>query len=85
MFKRIEHKGVTYYMAVVENAKHAAERAAVSAVVDQLLKKINKAENYDERTKTYLSIVDWAEKFYTDAKPETFQKVREYVSDPNHR
>lgn len=71
-------------MAVLENAKHKAERAAVSALADRLLKKLNHAENYEERTEIYLQIVDLAEKFFPEGK-DKIEKVRSYVSDPNHR
>ena len=51
-------------MGVLENAKHTAERAAVSAMADKLLKKLNNAQDYNERTEIYLELVDLAEKFY---------------------
>lgn len=72
-------------MAILENTKHAAERAAVSKIADELLKKLNNAEDYEARSEIYVKIVDLAQKFYTDAKPETFDSVRKYVADPNHR
>lgn len=72
-------------MAILENTKHAAERAAVSKIADELLKKLNSAEDYEARSEIYVKIVDLAQKFYTDAKPETFDSVRKYVADPNHR
>ena len=71
-------------MGILENAKHSAERAAVSAMADRLLKKLNDANDYSERTEIYLEIVDLAEKFYPEAK-DKIASVREYVSDPNHR
>ena len=71
-------------MGILENAKHSAERAAVSAMADRLLKKLNEANDYSERTEIYLEIVDLAEKFYPEAK-DKIASVREYVSDPNHR
>lgn len=72
-------------MAILENTKHAAERAAVGKIADELLKKLNNAQDYEERSKIYVKIVDLAQKFLTDAKPETFDSVKKYVSDPNHR
>ena len=72
-------------MAILENTKHMAERAAVGKIADELLKKLNNANDYEERSKIYVQIVDLAQKFYTDAKPETFDHIRSYVSDPNHR
>ncbi len=68
----------------LEDAKHKAERAAVSVLADHLLKKINKADSYEERTEVYLQIVDLAEKFFPEGK-DKIDKVRKYVSDPNHR
>ena len=68
------------------NIAHTAERQMVSVVIDQLLKKINKAEDYNERTEVYLKIVDMAEKFYGDAATkEKLESVRKYVSNPNNR
>ena len=71
-------------MEVLENAKYKAERAAVSAMADRLLKKLNKANDYEERTEVYLQIVDLAEKFLPEGK-EKIAKVRKYVSNPDNR
>ncbi|MEE1334245.1 MAG: pyrroloquinoline quinone biosynthesis protein PqqE, partial [Erysipelotrichaceae bacterium] len=68
-----------------ENISHAAERQAVSLVADQLVKKVKNTKDYQERSEVYLKIVDMAEKFYKDAKPETFERVRKYVSNPDNR
>ena len=82
---RLSEFGRGVYMAVLDNAKHTAERAAVSALADQLLKKINKAEDYQERSKLYVQIVDMVKNFIPDAKDDTLQKVRAYVSNPENR
>lgn len=68
-----------------ENISHAAERQAVSLVADQLVKKVKNTKDYQERSEVYLKIVDMAQKFYKDAKPETFERVRKYVSNPDNR
>ena len=66
-----------------QNLQHAAERQALSLLADGLLKHLNKTE---DKTQTYLKIVDLVAKFYGDgAKAETLQKVREYVSNPENR
>lgn len=72
-------------MTVIDNTKHRAERAAVSKLADELLKKLNRASSYQERSDIYVQIVDLAKRFYTDAKPETFEAVAEYVSNPENR
>ncbi len=67
----------------VEAVKHAAERQAVSIVVDTLIKQLQKKEN---RTDTYLKIVDLAEKFLGDSSNSgAFEKVRTVVSDGDSR
>ena len=73
-------------MSITENMAHAAERQAASVIIDQLLKKLNKANDYEERSEIYLKIVDMAEKFYNDGDAkEKLDAVRKYVSDPNNR
>lgn len=67
----------------VENMKHAAERQAMSVVIDTLLKQLN---NKEKRTETLCSIVDLTKKFYGKAaKPETLEKVKADFRDPNNR
>ena len=72
-------------MSVLENTKHAVERAAVEKMADELIKKLNQAGDYESRSEIYVKIVDLAEKFYTDASPETFERIRTYVSNPGNR
>jgi len=69
----------------VGNVTHAAERVAMSAVADRLLAKLNKAEDYEERTKVYLEIVDIASKFYGSKASDTLERVRKYVSNPDNK
>ncbi len=67
----------------VQNLQHAAERQAISLMIDGFLKHLAKKE---DRSETYLKIVDLAERFYGDgAKKETLDKIREYVSNPDNR
>lgn len=67
----------------VENMKHAAERQAMSVVIDTLLKQLN---NKEKRTETLCNIVDLTKKFYGKAaKPETLEKVKADFRDPNNR
>lgn len=73
-------------MSITENMAHAAERQAASVIIDQLLKKLNKANDYEERSEIYLKIVDMAEKFYNDGDAkEKLDAVRKYVSNPDNR
>ena len=73
-------------MSITETMAHAAERQAASVIIDQLLKKLNKANDYEERSEIYLKIVDMAEKFYNDGDAkEKLDAVRKYVSDPDNR
>ncbi len=70
-------------MAILQNAKHAAERQAFSLVVDRLLSKLNKAE---DKTEVYLQIIDQAAKFYGKAAtPEMLDAIRAHAKDPNDR
>ena len=67
----------------VQNLQHAAERQTISVMIDGFLKHLAKKE---DRTETYLKIVDLAERFYGDgAKKETLDKIRAYVSNPDNR
>lgn len=65
-----------------KDLSHAAERQAFSVMIDGFLKHLSKT---DDRTKAYLTIIDAAQKFWKDSDPETFDKVREYVKNPNNR
>ena len=63
--------------------KHAAERKAFSVLIDHFYDNI---ANSDDRTKTYLQLVDKAAGFYgKGATEETLNKVRAAVSDPDNR
>lgn len=67
----------------MQNLTHAAERQAISVMLDGFLKHL---KSQDDRTKTYLQIVDLAEKFWGNgANRETIAKVREYVQNPDNR
>ncbi len=67
----------------VEVVKHAAERQAVGILVDTLLKQL---KNKEDRTDSYLKILDLAAKFYgKTATPETLNRVRAAIQDPDNR
>ena len=66
----------------IQNLTHNAQRAAVSLMLDGLLKHLGKTE---DRTETYLKIADLAEKFYGDSAKEKIDAVREYVKNPDNR
>ena len=67
----------------MQNLTHAAERQAISVMLDGFLKHL---KSQDDRTKTYVQIVDLAEKFWgSGANRETIAKVREYVQNPDNR
>ncbi len=69
--------------SVMENLSHAAERQAISVMMDGFLKHLNSQE---DKAKTYVQLVDLAGKFYGNgAKKETLDKVRAAVQDPNNR
>ncbi|MCR4694432.1 MAG: radical SAM protein [Pseudobutyrivibrio sp.] len=68
---------------VLENISHSAQRQAFSVIVDKFLKHL---DNCEDRTETYVKLVDAAGKFYGDGvKPETLDQVRKVVSDPNNK
>ena len=66
----------------IQNLTHAAERQAASMIIDGLIKHLDKKE---DRTKTYLKMVDFAANFYSDASKEKLDAIRKYVQDPNSR
>ena len=69
--------------SAIENAKHAAERQAFGLMIDGFLKHLSKSE---DRAKTYVKIVDAAEKFWGGAtNKEKFDAVRKVVQDPDNR
>ena len=70
-------------MAGVQDIKHSAERAAMGALIDGFLKNL---KSKDDRTETYLKIVDLAEKFYgSGANKDTIAAVRADVKNPDNR
>ncbi|MBR4250204.1 MAG: radical SAM protein, partial [Verrucomicrobia bacterium] len=67
----------------IENIQHAAERQALSVMLDGLIGHLNKAE---DRTATYMKIVDIAGQFYgKGVKPETLEAAKAYCSNPENR
>lgn len=67
----------------VQQLTHQAERQAISVMLDGFLKHLKSKE---DRTETYLKIVDLAEKFYgAGANKDTLNAVREYVKNPENR
>ena len=74
--------------STVGNIKHAAERQAMSVMLDGLVKHLD-GKNEEERNATYLKIVDLAGKFFGKAAPEEkLAPVRAAITDPdnpNHR
>ena len=60
---------------------HKLERKAVSVIVDNILKGLQK-----DRKAQLLKLVDMAEKFYgNDYKKEDYDKFRSYINDPDNR
>jgi MoaA/NifB/PqqE/SkfB family radical SAM enzyme len=68
--------------SLAKKMTHAAERQVFSLAIDAFLKHLNKKE---DRTESYLKLVDAAGKFWKDAKPETLEGVRRAIKDPNNR
>ncbi len=62
--------------------KYAAEKQAVSLMIDAFLRKVTKSE---DRTKTYMDLVGLAEKFIGDGNQATVAKLKESLSDPDNR
>ena len=70
-------------MAIVKNLTHAAERQAFSVLLDGFLAHLNRTE---DRTATYLKLVDAAEHFYGNkARKEKLDAVRKAIQDPDNR
>ncbi len=66
---------------VISNISHKAQRAAVSALIDKLLKDARK-----DREKTYLQLVDLAEQFWGNGMAkDSYDKFRTAIKDPNNR
>ena len=72
---------------LTENITHAAERQAISVVVDGVIKTLNKSGSHEARTETYRKLVDISEKFYGDSPEEKAKlaRIKEYVSNPENR
>lgn len=69
---------------VFKNVQHKIERQAVGAMVDNLLKNLDKDVN--KRSDTYVKMVDMAAKFWGDgASREKLDAVRKVVQDPTNR
>ena len=63
--------------------KHAAERKAIGVMLDGLVKHLQKA---DDKTETYMKIIDLAEKFIGNkVNHEKFEAVKKYFSNPENR
>ncbi len=68
---------------VVQELSHAAERQAFSVAIDKFLDQLSSKE---DRTPTYLKLVDVAARFYGKAaKPETLERVKKGIQDPDNR
>ncbi len=68
--------------SIMSNLSHAAERQAFSVMLDAFWKNLSKKE---DRTETYLKLVDTAERFWKDSNHETMNRIREYLSNPENR
>ena len=67
--------------SVISNISHKAERAAASLLIDKLLKDVRK-----DREKTFIQLIDLAEKFWGDGmSKDTYDRFRAAVKDPNNR
>ncbi|HCW24005.1 MAG TPA: pyrroloquinoline quinone biosynthesis protein PqqE [Lachnospiraceae bacterium] len=67
----------------VQNLTHAAERKAVSAIIDGLWEHVRKA---DDRTKTFGQLVDLAKRFLGNENNQaTFDAVKKNLSDPDYK
>ncbi len=68
-------------MGTIDTVKHKTERAAFGAVIDSMIKKVNK-----DHEEGLLSIIDMAQKYMGDNfVPETYDKARAAVKDPNNK
>ena len=68
-------------MKTMENISHAAQRRAMSLIIDHVLTGLKK-----DRNKEYIKLIDMAEKFYGDGfTKEQYQAARDAVNDPNNR
>ncbi len=70
-------------MPDIKDLTHAAQRQAFSVMLDGFISHLNKTE---DRTKTYLKILDAASHFYgKGVKKESLDKVRAALQDPENR
>ena len=64
-----------------QSLSHKAQRAAIGFTIDKVLKHVNK-----DREKSYLEMVDLAEKFWGDSfTKENYDGVRNAIKDPDNR
>lgn len=65
----------------IDTMSHALERKAASILIDRLLAKANK-----DRQKTFLDLVDMAQKFWGKDYPEsTYEGLRKAIRNPDNR
>ncbi len=63
--------------------KHKAERKTFEVLIDKIYDSV---ANSDDRTESYMKMVDYAEKFFGKAAtPEKLEAVRAAIKDPNNR
>ena len=63
--------------------KHKAERKTFEVLIDKIYDSV---ANSDDRTESYMKLVDYAEKFFGKAAtPEKLEAVRAAIKDPNNR
>lgn len=70
---------------VFSNMTHAIQRQAFSVAIEKFLKHLDK--NPENRTESYLKLVDAAERFWGEngASKENLNRVRKAICDPNNR
>ena len=70
---------------IMQEITSAAEKRTFSIMAEQIMKKIDAAENYEQRAEIYCKIADIAKKFYKGISDEQIAEVKEYVSNPENR
>jgi len=79
----IGKKGGNFMAGTIEKMSHAAQRQTFKLLIDHFYDHIDKAE---DRTKTYLKLVDQYEKFMGDGSDKkNVEAVRKAFQDPNNR
>ena len=69
--------------SAIKEISHKAERKALSLVIDKFLNNLN---SVDDRTETYLKLVDLAQRFIgNDENKAKFDAVRKIVQDQDYR